>query len=95
MNTYEKKLIESRKHYVKDYHPILQPPSIFKDKFQIRYFYIEGHADLLLTARAFIYLCQKVNNLGEIPRKYFSTQASEHLKSHFITDVLNSNDRSA
>ena len=62
MNVNEKKLIDSLKHHAKDYRPTLNPHPIFKDKYQICYFFVEGHDDLLLTVRALIYLCQKINN---------------------------------
>ena len=59
MNTNEKKLIDSLKYHAKDHNPTITPHPFYKDRFQVTYFYVDDHADLFLTVRALIYLCQR------------------------------------
>ncbi len=60
MNTNEDKLIQNLKDHAMDHEPTLEPHPFFKDKFQVSYFYVDDHADLLSTVRALIFLCHRV-----------------------------------
>lgn len=59
MNPNEEKLIKELKHHANDHTPTLVPHPWFKGKYQPTFFYVEGHADLLLTVRALIYLSMR------------------------------------
>lgn len=60
MKLYEEKLINSLNYHKMDHTPTLIPHVHFKDKYQLSFFYVDGHADLLLTVRALIYLSMRV-----------------------------------
>ena len=60
MNPNEEKLINSLKYHASDHTPTLTPHPYFKGKFQSSFFYVDGHAELLQTARALIYLSMRV-----------------------------------
>ncbi|HUH46365.1 MAG TPA: hypothetical protein VLZ54_04365 [Arenibacter sp.] len=60
MNPNEEKLISALKYHANDHTPTLSPHPYFKDKFQPYLFYVDGHAELLLTVRAMIYLAMRV-----------------------------------
>ncbi|MHB1105401.1 MAG: hypothetical protein ACYCZ2_03475 [Lutibacter sp.] len=60
MKPNEEKLINSLNHRAGDFTPTLIPHVYFKDKFQPTFFYVDDHADLLLTVRALIYLSMRV-----------------------------------
>ena len=62
MNTNEEKLLKDLRFHLNDHTPTLVPHSYFKDKFQPTFFYLDGHADLLLTVRALIYLSTRAIN---------------------------------
>lgn len=56
MNPNEERLIYSLKRHAIDHHPTLKPHSFFKDKYEVSLFYVEDHAELLLTVRALVHL---------------------------------------
>lgn len=56
MNPNEEKLINSLKRHAIDHHPTLKPHSFFNDKYEVCLFYVEDHAELLLTVRSLIHL---------------------------------------
>lgn len=56
MNPNEEKLINSLKRHAIDHHPTLKPHSFFNDKYEVCLFYVEDHAELLLTVRALVHL---------------------------------------
>jgi len=60
MNPNEEKLINSLKYHASDHTPTLTPHPYFEGKFQSSFFYVDGHAELLQTARALIYLSMRV-----------------------------------
>lgn len=62
MNPNEEKLIKDLRLHSNDHSPTLVPHPLFKGKFQHTFFYLDGHADLLLTVRALIYLSMRVIN---------------------------------
>ena len=62
MNPNEEKLIKDLRFHGNDHTPTLVPHPWFKDKFQPTFFYLDGHADLLLTVRALIYLSMRAIN---------------------------------
>lgn len=62
MNPNEEKLIEKLRLHLNDHTPTLVPHPWFKDKFRPTFFYVDGHADLLLTVRALIYLSMRAIN---------------------------------
>ena len=62
MKPNEEKLIKDLRYHLNDYTPTLVPHPYFKDKFQPTFFYLDGHADLLLTVRALIYLSMRAIN---------------------------------
>tara|TARA_R110002020_G_scaffold63170_2_gene168675 strand:+ start:33150 stop:33371 length:222 start_codon:yes stop_codon:yes gene_type:complete len=59
MGKNEEKLIKNLNDRANDHTPILTPHPHFEDRFQVSYFYVRDHADLLLTARALVYLCMR------------------------------------
>lgn len=59
MNPNEEKLIHSLRYHAMDHHPTLKPHSFFKNKFKVSLFYVDNHADLVLTVRALLYLAMK------------------------------------
>ena len=62
MNQNEEKLIKDLRFHGNDHTPTLVPHPWFKEKFQPTFFYVDGHADLLLTVRALIYLSMRAIN---------------------------------
>ncbi len=62
MNKAEKNLIESLKFHARDHHPTLKPHSFFKDKYAVSLFYVDNHADLILSVRAILHLAVKAIN---------------------------------
>nr|WP_288979327.1 hypothetical protein [uncultured Allomuricauda sp.] len=62
MNPNEEKLIKDLRFHGNDHTPTLVTHPWFKDKFQPTFFYLDGHADLLLTVRALIYLSMRAIN---------------------------------
>ncbi|NDV15719.1 hypothetical protein GO009_06740 [Muricauda sp. TY007] len=62
MNPNEEKLIKDLRHHLNEHTPTLVPHPYFKDKFQPSFFYLDGHADLLLTVRALLYLSTRAIN---------------------------------
>lgn len=60
MNTAKKNLIKSLKFHAKDHHPTLRPHSFYKGKYAVNLFYVDDHADLLLTVRALVHLSMRV-----------------------------------
>ena len=60
MNTAKKNLIRSLKFHAKDHYPTLRPHTLFKDKYAVSLFYVDDHADLLLTVRALVHLSMRV-----------------------------------
>jgi len=52
MKPNEEKLIKDLRQHSNDHTPTLDPHPYFKGKFQPTFFYLDGHADLLLTVRA-------------------------------------------
>lgn len=56
MNSNEEKLINSLKHDACNHDPILKPHGFFKNKYEVNLFYVDDHADLLMTVRALIHL---------------------------------------
>lgn len=60
MNTAKKNLIKNLKFHAGDHHPTLRPHSFFKGKYAVNLFYVDNHADLLLTVRALIHLSMRV-----------------------------------
>jgi len=62
MNPNEEKLIKDLRFHGNDHTPTLVPHPWFKGKFQPTFFYLDGHADLLLTVRALIYLSMRAIN---------------------------------
>ncbi|WP_418502369.1 hypothetical protein [Flagellimonas sp.] len=62
INPNEEKLLKDLRFYGNDHDPTLVPHPWFKDKFQPTFFYLDGHADLLLTVRALIYLSMRAIN---------------------------------
>ncbi len=62
MKPNEEKLIKDLRYHLNDHTPTLVPHPYFKDKFQPTFFYLDGHADLLLTVRALIYLSMRAIN---------------------------------
>ncbi|TMU54585.1 hypothetical protein [Flagellimonas algicola] len=59
MNPNEEKLINDLNHHANDHTPTLVPHPFFEGKFQPFFFYVDGHADLLLTVRALVYLSMR------------------------------------
>ncbi|WP_437398309.1 hypothetical protein [Flagellimonas lutimaris] len=62
MSPNEEKLLKNLRHHSNDHSPTLVPHPWFKDKFQPTFFYLDGHADLLLTVRALLYLSMRAIN---------------------------------
>lgn len=62
MKQHEEKLIENLNYHKMDHTPTLIPHAHFKGKYQPTFFYVDGHADLLLTVRALIYLSMRVTD---------------------------------
>lgn len=62
MDLNEEKLLKDLRFHANDHSPTLVPHPWFKDKFQPTFFYLEGHAELLLTVRALIYLSMRAIN---------------------------------
>ncbi|MBW8244025.1 hypothetical protein K1F50_14550 [Muricauda oceani] len=62
MNPNEEKLIKDLRLHSNDHSPTLVPHPWLKDKFQPTFFYLDGHADLLLTVRALLYLSMRAIN---------------------------------
>lgn len=62
MKQHEEKLIENLNYHKMDHTPTLIPHVHFKGKYQPTFFYVDGHADLLLTVRALIYLSMRVTD---------------------------------
>ena len=62
MNPNEEKLIKDLRFHGNDHTRTLVPHPWFKDKFQPTFFYLDGHADLLLTVRTLIYLSMRAIN---------------------------------
>ena len=62
MNPNEEKLIKDLRLLANDHSPTLVPHPWFKNKFQPTFFYLDGHADLLLTVRALLYLSMRAIN---------------------------------
>lgn len=62
MKPNEEKLINTLNHHAGDHTPTLIPHVYFKGKFQPSFFYVDNHADLLLTVRALIYLSMRVTD---------------------------------
>ncbi|MBO0343070.1 hypothetical protein [Flagellimonas profundi] len=62
MKPNEEKLIKDLRQHSNDHTPTLDPHPYFKGKFQPTFFYLDGHADLLLTVRALIYLSMRAIN---------------------------------
>lgn len=60
MNTAKKNLIKNLNFHAKDHYPTLRPHPFFKDKYAVNLFYVDNHADLLLTVRALIHLSMRV-----------------------------------
>ncbi|MCM4162167.1 MULTISPECIES: hypothetical protein [unclassified Arenibacter] len=60
MNPNEEKLINSLKYQAKDHHPTLKPHPLFNNKYEVSFFYVDNHLDLLLTVRVMLYLAKKV-----------------------------------
>src|SRR5690606_5005582 len=81
MNPNEEKLINSLKSHARDYLPTLKPHPFFKDKYEVSFFYVDDHVDLLLTARALTYLATKVidpescDDISDRSQKVFIRQA--------------------
>lgn len=82
MNPNEEKLIDSLKKDAIDHHPILRPHVFFKKKYQVSLFYVDDHAELLMTVRALIYLSSRV--LGP----EFVDDVSERIEKAYIHQVL-------
>jgi len=59
MDPNDEKLIKDLRHRSNDHTPTLVPHPCFKGKFRPTFFYVDGHADLLLTVRALIYLSMR------------------------------------
>lgn len=62
MNPNEEKLIKDLRDRLNDHTPTLVPHPYFTGKFQPTFFYLDGHADLLLTVRALLYLSTRAIN---------------------------------
>lgn len=62
MNPNEENLIKNLRLHSNDHSPTLVPHPYFKGKFQPTFFYVDGHADLLLTVRALLYLSLRAIN---------------------------------
>ena len=62
MNPNEEKLIKDLRFHLNDHTPTLVPHPWLKDEFQPTFFYLDGHADLLLTVRALICLSMRAIN---------------------------------
>lgn len=60
MKPNEEKLIYNLNNHEGDHTPTLIPHVHFKGKFQPSFFYIDDHAELLLSVRALIYLSMRV-----------------------------------
>lgn len=83
MNPNEEQLINTLKYHAKDYHPTLKPHSLLTNKFEVSYFYVNDHAELILTVRALLFLCQQVMD----PEGYFEIPAEEE-KASLMSQVI-------
>ena len=83
MNPNEEKLIDSLKRHAMDHHPTLMPHSFYKDKFEVSLFFMEDHAELLLTVRAMIHLA-----LRTIDPELCLDTISERNEKYYIRHVL-------
>lgn len=83
MNPNEEKLLKDLRFHRSDHTPTLVPHSWFKDKFQPTFFYIDGHADLMLTVRALIYL-----SMRSINPEFGSDDVMERNEEEFIHHAM-------
>lgn len=58
----EEKLLKDLRHHPNDHFPTLVPHPLFKDQYQPTFFYLDGHADLLLAGRVLFYLSMRAIN---------------------------------
>lgn len=80
MNPNEETLIERLKEQAMDYHPTLKPHSFFKDKFQVSLFYVDDHAELLLSIRSLMYVCMRVLDPEAMPESGIFANQDMYLK---------------
>lgn len=79
----EEKLIEKLNYHKMDHTPTLIPHLYFKGKYQPSFFYVDGHADLLMTVRALIYLSMKA-----IDPEFGTDDILERNKDEYVQHTL-------
>ncbi|UGU15395.1 hypothetical protein LS482_17145 [Sinomicrobium kalidii] len=83
MKPNEAALLRRLKKGAKDYHPTLSPHSLLRGKYQVNFFYMEDHMELMFTVRSLLNVC-----IMAIDPEQLSERPSRSKQETYIRQVL-------
>ncbi|RNL88512.1 hypothetical protein ED312_08675 [Sinomicrobium pectinilyticum] len=69
MKKSEEELLSKLREGAKTHHPTLVPHPFYKDKFQVSFFYVEDHIELMLHIQALLNICILAMDSSELVKR--------------------------